>query len=138
MIEIAGISIADRNLEERFVRASGSGGQNVNKVATAVELRFDARGCAGLSKAVRTRLLIFAGRRATNLGVVVIRAERFRTRERNRDDARNRLEALIRRALSPPKPRRKTRPPAAEKRRRLDAKRRRASTKQQRGRPDPD
>ncbi|MCB1521169.1 MAG: aminoacyl-tRNA hydrolase [Hyphomicrobiaceae bacterium] len=123
------ISIDERELEERFIRSSGPGGQNVNKVATAVELRFDVAHSQALTEAVRKRLSALAGRRLTDEGVLVIRAERFRTQERNRDDARARLVELIREAAVPPKPRIKTRPTLASKTRRLDAKTRRSSVK---------
>jgi ribosome-associated protein len=127
------IQIPDAELEEHFIRASGPGGQNVNKVASAVELRFDARGSSSLSNDVRMRLLRLAGRRATKEGVIVIRAERFRTQERNRADARDRLARLIRRAAVPVKPRIKTRPTRASVERRLRAKARRGSLKRGRG-----
>ncbi|MEX2643705.1 MAG: alternative ribosome rescue aminoacyl-tRNA hydrolase ArfB [Acetobacterales bacterium] len=137
-IRAGGIVVPEADLEERFVRASGPGGQNVNKLATAVELRFDAAGSAVLPEDVRARLLRLAGRRATADGVILIRAERFRTQERNRVDARERLAALLERALTPPKPRKKTRPTKGSKERRLDSKKRRASVKQGRGKPLPD
>ena len=126
------IQIPDAELEEHFIRASGPGGQNVNKVASAVELRFDARRSPSLPEAVRVRLERLAGRRATKQGVIVIRAERFRTQERNRADARDRLARLIARAAISPKARIKTRPSRASVERRLTSKARRGSLKRTR------
>jgi len=123
------LTIDERCLEERFVRSSGPGGQNVNKVSTAVELRFDLRLCDGLSASERERLVRLAGRRMTDDGVLVIRADRFRTQERNRDDARERLSDLIRTALVAPKHRVATRPTRASKTRRLDGKAKRGNVK---------
>ena len=127
------ISIPDAELQEQFIRASGPGGQNVNKVSSAVELRFDARSSPSLPNDVRSRLMRLAGSRATKEGVIVIRAERFRTQERNRADARDRLARLIERAAVPPKPRLKTRPTRASVERRLKAKARRGNLKRGRG-----
>ncbi|MGE0022898.1 MAG: alternative ribosome rescue aminoacyl-tRNA hydrolase ArfB [Hyphomicrobium sp.] len=130
MLEISNtISIDDRELEERFIRASGPGGQNVNKVSTAVELRFDVRRSPSLPEAVRTRLVRIAGRRVTDDGVLVIRAERHRTQERNREDARARLVALVREALYVPKKRIATKPGRAAKARRVDTKVKRGGVK---------
>jgi ribosome-associated protein len=130
-----GIAIDEKELEERFILASGPGGQNVNKVASAVQLRFDARGSKSLPDDVRHRLERLAGGRLTNDGVIVITAARFASQERNRADARARLAELIRRATIKPKPRRPTRVPAAAKRERLQAKARRSRIKAARGRP---
>lgn len=130
MLEITdSLSIDERELEERFIRASGPGGQNVNKVSTAVELRFDVRRSPSLPEAVRQRLERIAGRRLTDDGVLVIRAERFRTQERNREDARARLVDLVREALYVPKKRVATKPSRAAKARRVDSKVKRGSVK---------
>jgi len=123
------ISIDERELEERFIRASGPGGQNVNKLATAVQLRFDVRHAPSLPAEVRTRLELLAGRRLTRDGVLVINAQRHRTQERNRQDALDRLIALIQRAAVAPVPRRRTKPPAGARERRLQSKKRRGSIK---------
>jgi ribosome-associated protein len=133
------IVIDDRELEERFIRASGPGGQHVNKVATAVELRFDVRQCSALLPSVAARLERLAGRRLTEEGVLVIRAERFRTRERNRDDARERLLKLIRKAAIVPKRRVATKPTRASKERRREDKTKRSRVKKlRRSKPDLD
>jgi ribosome-associated protein len=123
------IAIDERELEERFVRASGPGGQNVNKVSTAVELRFDVGRAASLPAAVRVRLARLAGRRMTDDGVLVLRAERFRTQERNRQDVRDRLADLIRAAIYEPKRRIATKPTRSSKARRLEGKSRRSTVK---------
>jgi ribosome-associated protein len=127
------ISIDEGELEERFIRASGPGGQNVNKLASAVQLRFDARRAPSLPDDVRERLERLAGRRLTQDGVVVITAQRHRTQERNRQDARERLFALIRAAAVRPVPRRPTKPTKASRERRIEAKKHRAGIKRDRG-----
>jgi ribosome-associated protein len=129
------IAIDERELQEEFVRASGPGGQNVNKVATAVKLRFDAAQSPSLPGEVRDRLIRLAGRRCTEEGVIIIDARRYRSQERNRQDARERLVALIRKAAERPKARRKTHPTATSKKRRLEAKRRRGHVKRTRQAP---
>ena len=131
MIQITDkISLDERELHEEFVRSSGPGGQNVNKVSTAVQLRFDAAASPSLDEEVRRRLIRLAGRRATREGVIVIDARRHRSREQNRQDALERLAALIRQAADIPRPRKPTAPTFASRRRRLDAKRRRSQAKQ--------
>ncbi|MCX7041833.1 MAG: alternative ribosome rescue aminoacyl-tRNA hydrolase ArfB [Gammaproteobacteria bacterium] len=130
MLEISpAIAIADDELIERFVRSSGPGGQNVNKVATAVELRFDAANSPSLPDDVRARLLARRDRRITSEGVVVINAQRFRTQDRNREDARERLAVLVQAALKAPVKRVPTKPTRASKERRLTGKRERSQVK---------
>lgn len=136
MIEITdAISLDEGELEFTFIRASGPGGQNVNKLSTAAQLRFDARRSPSLSGEVIARLEREAGTRLSGDGVIVITARRFRSQERNRADAIARLSALIARAAIPPKPRRRTRPPRAAKEQRLENKARRAERKSLRVRP---
>jgi ribosome-associated protein len=125
----AKIGIEEREIEESFVRASGPGGQNVNKLATAVKLRFDVRHSPSLPDAVRARLERLAGGRLSRDGVLVISAQRYRTQARNRADALDRLIDLIRRAASPPRPRRPTKPTAASRERRFEAKKHRGIVK---------
>ena len=133
MIPITGgIELDEREIEESFIRASGPGGQNVNKVASAVQLRFDIGHSPSLPEPVRDRLVRLGGHRVSQEGVLVITARRYRSQERNRVDALDRLVALIRRAATPPRPRRLTRPSAAARERRLAGKARRARLKQQR------
>jgi len=129
------IAIREDEIAERFILASGPGGQNVNKVAAAVQLRFDVRRSPSLPEAVRERLERLAGRRLTGDGVLVITARRTRSQERNRQDALQRLIELIRRAAKKPTPRKPTRPTAASKRRRREEKGRRATLKRLREKP---
>jgi ribosome-associated protein len=127
------IALDEREIEESFVRASGPGGQNVNKVSSAVRLRFDVRRSPNLPHDVRTRLERLAGNRLTSEGVLVINAQRHRTQERNRADALERLVALVLEAAVPPVPRRETKVPRGERRRRREGKRRRSALKKLRG-----
>jgi ribosome-associated protein len=132
------LHLDDSELEEQFVRASGPGGQNVNKLSSAVQLRFDLAGSPSLPSAVKQRAARLAGRRLTREGVLIIMAQRFRSQERNRADARERLIALLRQAVDPQPVRRPTKVPAAAKRQRLADKRKRGERKTRRGTPDVD
>jgi len=137
MIRVTGqISIDEREIEESFVRASGPGGQNVNKLSTAVQLRFDVRGSPSLPGEVRERLQRLVGNRLTREGILVIIAQQHRTQARNREDALARLVGLIRRAAIAPRPRRPTKPSQASRQRRVDAKKHRGTVKRLRqGKP---
>jgi ribosome-associated protein len=126
------ISLDENEIEFHFVRSSGPGGQNVNKVATSVQLRFGAGDSPSLPDDVRARLIRLAGRRITRDGILIIEARHFRTQERNREDAIGRLKELIRRAAEKPKTRKKTKPSKAAKKRRIESKKRRGETKKMR------
>ena len=128
------IVIPDEELEERFIRSSGPGGQNVNKVSSAVQLRFDVRHSPSLTELARSALLLGGG--LTRDGVLIITAQRFREQERNRADARARLVEILRRAATPKKPRRATKVPKASRQKRLEGKKHRAEIKRGRGKPD--
>ncbi len=128
------IALGEDEIVEKFIRSSGPGGQNVNKVATAVQLRFDVARSPNLPGPVRERLKRLAGRRLTGDGVLIIDARRYRTREQNRRDALDRLVALVRKAAIAPTPRKATRPTAASRRRRLEGKQRRGLLKRGRRR----
>jgi ribosome-associated protein len=128
----AGLDIPEGELSESFIRADGPGGQNVNKVSSAVQLRFNAAASLSLPEPVRFRLMTAAGGKITDDGVIVITAKRFRDQTRNREDARNRLAEMIRAACIEPKKRRQTKPSRAAKEKRVDDKKVRARTKQNR------
>ncbi|MCJ7520584.1 MAG: aminoacyl-tRNA hydrolase [Anaerolineaceae bacterium] len=132
------IQIPEEDLQESFIRSSGPGGQNVNKVATAVQLRFDAGKSSVLDEEVKVSLKRLAGRRMTDDGVIVIEAKRYREQEKNRADARERLVALIRRATEKPRARRQTRPTRASVQRRVEGKKKRGNVKQMRNKPEVD
>jgi ribosome-associated protein len=135
MLEItSAVSINEDEIQIDFVRASGPGGQNVNKVSTAAQLRFDIRNSPSLEPDVKERLVRIAGSRVTEDGMLIIEAKRYRTQEQNRLDALQRLAALVQKALDKPKPRHKTRPTLASKQKRLQAKRQRSEKKRLRGR----
>ena len=132
------IALDESEIQESFIAASGPGGQNVNKVATAVQLRFDMANSPSMSDDVKMRLARIAGRRLTNEGVIVLVAQQFRSQERNRQDALDRLVAMIQEAAVPPVPRRPTRPTLGSKKRRLESKTRRGAIKAMRSGPSED
>jgi len=139
MLEISPtVSINENEIQIEFVRASGPGGQNVNKVSTAAQLRFDIQNSPSLEAEVKARLVRLAGSRVTEEGLLVIEAQRYRTQEQNRADALQRLVALVQKALEAPRPRHKTRPTLASKQKRLQAKRQHSEKKRRRGRLTPD
>ncbi|MEJ8475895.1 alternative ribosome rescue aminoacyl-tRNA hydrolase ArfB [Roseibium algae] len=134
MLIAGALYISDDDLREDFIRASGPGGQNVNKVSTAVQLRFNLNGNTTLPTDVKARAARLAGSRLTLGGEIIVQADRFRTRERNRQDALDRLIEILRKAMEKPKPRRPTKPTLGSKKRRLETKKKRGSIKKLRGR----